>query len=90
MNLDEIKQQLQQMTAGAHDDFANAANYILQVIDQAQSGAMSPSETAEVLHDIQSQLDIIQDEQKLAFKEQLNTIIKIINNKNKKIYQIYN
>jgi septation ring formation regulator EzrA len=75
MNLDELTQRLQAMSQGSDAEFANAANFVLQVIDQAQSGQMSPSETAETLQDIQRQMTVIDAEHQLAVKEELNTII---------------
>jgi len=75
MNLDELTQRLQTLSQGSDMTFAGAANFVLQVIQQAQSGAMSPSETAETLRDIQRQMTVIEAEEQLALKEELNTII---------------
>ena len=75
MNLDELTQRLQTLSQGSDMTFAGAANFVLQVIQQAQSGAMSPSETAETLRDIQRQMAVIEAEAQLALKEELNTII---------------
>ena len=75
MNLDELIQRLQAMSQGSDSTFAGAANFVLQVIQQSQSGEMSPAETAETLRDIQRQMAVIQAEHQLAAKEELNTII---------------
>jgi len=75
MNLDEINQRLATMASGHDAAFANAAQFVQQVVQQVQTNAMSPAEAGETLKDIQRQMDIIQDEQQLAFKEELNTII---------------
>jgi polyhydroxyalkanoate synthesis regulator phasin len=75
MNLDEINQRLAGLVNGGNPAFAGAAQFVQQVIQQAQSGTMSPAEAAETVKDIQRQLDIIQDEAQLAYKEELNTII---------------
>jgi F0F1-type ATP synthase membrane subunit b/b' len=75
MNLDEIRQQLTQIQNSGDATFANAAQYISQIIDQAQSGQMTPAEFTEIIQDIQRQLQIIQEISQLQLKEQLNTII---------------
>lgn len=75
MNLDEINQRLANLAIGGDQTFAQAAQFVQQVIQQAQGGAMSPAEVAETLRDVQRQMDIIQHQSQLAFKEELNTII---------------
>jgi hypothetical protein len=75
MDLNQLIQRLQAMSQGSDSTFAGAANFVLQVIDQVQSGQMSPSETAETLRDIQRQMTVIDAEHQLALKEELNTII---------------
>jgi hypothetical protein len=75
MNLDEINQGLVELVNGDDREFSNAAQFVQSVIQRAQSGQLSPSETAEVLNDVQRELSIIQDMNRLAIKEKLNTII---------------
>jgi polyhydroxyalkanoate synthesis regulator phasin len=75
MNLDEINQRLANLANSGDPAFAGAAQFVQQVIQQVQTNAMSTAEAGETLKDIQRQMDIIQDEQQLAFKEELNTII---------------
>jgi polyhydroxyalkanoate synthesis regulator phasin len=75
MNLDEINQRLAVLANGHDQGFAGAAQFVQQVVQQVQTGAMSADEAQETLKDIQRQMEIIQDEQQLAFKEELNTII---------------
>jgi len=75
MDLNEITQRLQALSQGSDTTFSGAANFVLQVIDQAQSGQMSPSETAETLRDIQRQMTVIQAQEQLVLKEELNTLI---------------
>ena len=75
MTLDEIQHQLYSITNAGDPTFANFAQQIQQVVEQAKAGQMSPQETAMILQDAQSQLAILQDMSELAFKEKLNTLI---------------
>lgn len=75
MTLDEINQQLADLANSGDATFANAAQYVAQATQAAQSGQMSPQELAETLKDVQRQIEIIQDMSQLAFKEKLNTAI---------------
>ena len=75
MTLDDINNQLAALANCGDQDFANAAQYIAQATQAAQSGQMSPQELAETLKDMQRQMDIIQDMSRLQFKETLNTCI---------------
>jgi hypothetical protein len=75
MTLDDINQQLAALVNSGDPTFANAANYVAQATQAAQSGQMSPQELAETLRDLQRQMDIIQDMSQLQFKETLNTAI---------------
>ena len=75
MTLDEVNQHLADLANCGDPTFANAAQYVQSVVQQAHSGELSPSEMAEVLADVQKQLQIIQDMSQLAFKEKLNTAI---------------
>jgi len=75
MTLDDINTQLAALANSGDPTFANAANYVAQATQAAQSGQLSPQELAETLRDLQRQMDIIQDMSQLQFKETLNTAI---------------
>ena len=75
MTLDDINTQLAALVNCGDPTFANAANYVAQATQAAQSGQLSPQELAETLRDLQRQMDIIQDMSQLQFKETLNTAI---------------
>jgi len=75
MTLDDINNQLAALANSGDPTFANAANYVAQATQAAQSGQLSPQELAETLRDLQRQMDIIQDMSQLQFKETLNTAI---------------
>jgi membrane-bound lytic murein transglycosylase B len=75
MTLDDINNQLAALVNSGDPTFANAANYVAQATQAAQSGQLSPQELAETLKDVQRQLEIIQDMSQLQFKETLNTCI---------------
>jgi hypothetical protein len=75
MTLDDINQQLAALANCGDPTFANAANYVAQATQAVHAGQMSPSELAEMLKDMQRQMEIIQDMSQLQFKETLNTCI---------------
>jgi hypothetical protein len=75
MTLDEINQQLANLAVSGDQDFANAANYIAQASQAAQSGQLTPQELVEILRDMQRQTAILEDVSRLAFKETLNSCI---------------
>ena len=75
MTLDDINNQLAALANSGDPTFANAANYVAQATQAAQSGQLSPQELAETLKDLQRQMDIIQDMSQLQYKETLNTVI---------------
>jgi hypothetical protein len=75
MTLDDINNQLAALVNSGDPTFANAANYVAQATQAAQSGQLSPQELAETLKDVQRQMEIIQDMSQLQFKETLNTCI---------------
>ena len=75
MTLDEINNQLAQLANCGDPQFAQAAQYVAQATQAAQSGQLSPQELAETLKDVQRQMEIIQDMSQLQFKETLNTCI---------------
>jgi uncharacterized FlaG/YvyC family protein len=75
MNLDDLNQQLANLATCGDPAFASAAQQVAQLTQQAQAGQMSPQDLTEILKDMQRQLDIIQDANQIAYKEELNTII---------------
>ena len=75
MNLDQIYADLTEVVNSGDPTFANAANYVGQLAQQAQSGQLSNEELAEILQDVQRQVNIIQNMEQMAFKEKLNTCI---------------
>jgi len=62
MNLDDINQSLANLLNSGDPAFANAAQFVQQVIQ-------------EVLQDVQRQMEVIQAMEQMAFKETLNTVI---------------
>ena len=75
MTLDDINQQLAALANSGDQTFADAANYVAQAVQAVHAGQMSPQDLAEMLKDMQRQMDIIQDMNQLQFKETLNTCI---------------
>lgn len=75
MNFDEINRHLADLLNCGDPTFANAANYIAQISQQAQAGQLSASELGEILLDVQRQLEIVQEMSQMAYKQKLNTII---------------
>jgi hypothetical protein len=75
MNMDEINQQLAKLANSGDATFAQAAQYIGSLIQQVQTGQLSKEDMAELLKDMQRQLDIVQEMSQMAFKETLNTCI---------------
>ena len=75
MTLDDINQQLAALANSGDPTFANAANYVAQAVQAVHAGQMSPADLAEMLKDMQRQMDIIQDMSQMQFKETLNTCI---------------
>lgn len=75
MTLDECGQQLAELANCGDPHFANAANYVSQIVRETQSGQMAREELVEILEDVQRQLNIIQDMNRLEFKEKMNTAI---------------
>ena len=73
--INKFKTQLNELANGTDSDFANAAQFLLQVVAQVEQGSMSVSEAAECMRDMQRQLDVVQAAHQLAYKEKLNTII---------------
>jgi uncharacterized FlaG/YvyC family protein len=75
MTLDDINQQLAALANSGDQTFADAANYVAQAVQAVHAGQMSPQDLAEMLKDMQRQMDIIQDMSQLQFKETLKTCI---------------
>jgi polyhydroxyalkanoate synthesis regulator phasin len=75
MTLDDINQSLANLVNSGDQQFASAAQYVQQVVQQVQSGQLDPADAKEVLGDIQKQLDIIDDMGQMALKETMNTVI---------------
>ncbi len=75
MNLDNIQSSLAEIANSGDPTFANFANEINQVVEQAKAGQMSNAEVAEIMADAQRQLAILEDMSDLAFKEKLNVAI---------------
>ena len=75
MTLDDINQQLAALANCGDQTFSDAANYVAQAVQAVHAGQMSPQDLAEMLKDMQRQMDIIQDMGQLQFKETLNTCI---------------
>ena len=75
MTLDEIQHHLASIANSGDETFANFANQINQIVEQAKAGQLSPQDTAAILQDAQSQLAIMQEMSDMQFKEQLNTLI---------------
>jgi len=75
MTLDQIQQTLANIANSGDPVFANFAQQINDIVEQAKAGQMSPQDTAEILKDAQRQLAILDDMTQLQFKETLNTCI---------------
>ena len=75
MNLDQIYAELTELVNCGDPQFANAAHHIGTMAQQCQQGQMSKDELAEILQDIQRQINILQNMEQMAFKEKLNTCI---------------
>ena len=75
MNINEIKAHLNDLSNGQDADFANAAQFLLQVVAAVETGQMSATEAAESMRDMQRQLDVVQAAHQLEYKEKLNTLI---------------
>lgn len=75
MNLDQINQELANLANCGDPAFAQAAQYVGQATAAAQAGQMGPADLAEILKDMQRQMEIIQDASQLEYKEKLNTCI---------------
>ena len=75
MNQEDINNHLASLINSGDQQFANAAQFVQQVLQQVQSGDMPPDQAQEVLQDVQRQLEVIQAMEQMAMKETLNTVI---------------
>jgi len=75
MTQDDLNNQLATLINSGDAQFANAANFVQQVIQQVHSGDMPKDQAQEVLQDVQQQMQIIQAMEQMAMKETLNTAI---------------
>lgn len=75
MNQDDINNHLASLINSGDQQFANAAQFVQQVLQQVQSGDMPPDQAQEVLQDVQRQMEVIQAMEQMAMKETLNTVI---------------
>jgi hypothetical protein len=75
MTLDELQQQLADLTNSGDPVFAQAAANIQQIVEAAKAGQLAPAELKEILLDQQRQLSVVNEMSQLRFKEQLNTIL---------------
>jgi hypothetical protein len=75
MTLDNIQTNLAEIVNSGDPVFAEFANNINQIVEQAKAGSMSNEEVAEIMADAQRQLAILEDMSQLAFKEKLNAVI---------------
>jgi hypothetical protein len=75
MNLNELQQQLADLTNCGDPVFTQAAANIQQIVEAAKAGQLPPAELKEILLDQQRQLSIIDEMSQLSLKEQLNTIL---------------
>ena len=75
MTQDDLNNQLATLINSGDQQFANAANFVQQVIQQVHSGDMPKDQAQEVLQDVQQQMQVIQAMEQMAMKETLNTAI---------------
>ena len=75
MTLDELQQQLADLVNSGDPVFANAAQQVNELTEQAKAGQLSNAELKEILEDMQRQLSIINEMSQLEYKEKLNTVL---------------
>lgn len=75
MNLDEIKIYVNDVAVSSDPNFSTVAQFVQQVIEQIESGQISGSEAAEVLQDVNHQVEIMQEMSEMQLKEKLNVAI---------------
>lgn len=75
MTLDQLQQELVELANSGDPVFAQAAQQVNELTEQAKAGQLSSVELREILEDMQRQLSIINEMSQLSFKEKLNTIL---------------
>ena len=75
MSLEQLQQDLAELANSGDPVFAQAAQQVNELTEQAKAGQLSSPELKEILEDMQRQLSIINEMQQLEFKEKLNTIL---------------
>ncbi len=75
MDLNQLQQQLADLTNSGDPVFAQAADNIQQMVEAAKAGQLSSQDLKEILLDQQRQLSIVNEMSQLQFKEKLNTIL---------------
>ena len=75
MDLNQLQQQLADLTNSGDPVFAQAAYNIQQMVEAAKAGQLSSPELKEILLDQQRQLSVLDEMSQLEFKEKLNTIL---------------
>lgn len=75
MDLNQLQQQLADLTNSGDPVFAQAAYNIQQMVEAAKAGQLSSPELKEILLDQQRQLSVVSEMSQLEFKEKLNTIL---------------
>ena len=75
MTLDELQQQLADLVNSGDPVFANAAQQVNELTEQAKAGQLSSAELKEILEDMQRELSIINEMSQLEYKEKLNTVL---------------
>ena len=75
MNLDDIINQLLQISNSGDTTSVNVATFIGQAVQAARNGQLTKEELAEIVKDVQRQISISQEMSDMAYKETLNTLI---------------
>lgn len=75
MNIDQINQGLVDLANSGDPYFAEAASYVSGLVLQVQNGELPAADMAELLQDVQRQLNIIEQMSQLEFKQKLNVLI---------------
>jgi hypothetical protein len=75
MDLNQLQQQLADLTNCGDPVFAQAAANIQQMVEATKANQLAPAELKEILLDQQRQLQVVSEMSQLQFKETLNTIL---------------
>lgn len=75
MTLDQLQQELVELANSGDPVFAQAAQQVNELTEQAKAGQLSSVELREILEDMQRELSIVNEMSQLAFKEKLNTVL---------------